>query len=249
MAQPGGFRPIFRVPSSRAQALSPMPQIQTPRTPHRICHSPPPFMRQSDPGTAGLEDILQFTQQHRIPRGNIFLLARGISLLAITHLRDLCRDYSLPTGGNKHVLVNRLVIYLETFGPHQQNLMAQFSAKLKNFLSSESEEAPAPPPSHDDLPIQEFMPEVSQRLFSVSPSCLFRLPPTECPIPFGPLVIEVPLAIGDQHQFLLTGGPVEAVPVLQFIPVFPDVVLRKLSIELNGVFLTFRVNQLWMDLS
>ena len=59
-------------------------------------------------------------------------------------------------------------MYLETFGPSQQNLLIQFSLKLKKLLSSEGSEKP------EESPLQLLPPEISELLLATSPSCLFE---------------------------------------------------------------------------
>ncbi|EAY12125.1 SAP domain containing protein [Trichomonas vaginalis G3] len=95
-----------------------------------MSRSPPPFEAPTQGSHNKKVDEI-FEQQPQLQQStNVALLSRGISLLSITQLRDLFRDYSLPTGGNKNVLVNRLIIFLETFGQNQQNILTAFSAKL-----------------------------------------------------------------------------------------------------------------------
>jgi hypothetical protein len=193
---------------------------------------------------ARLGDILGTGQQQ--PE-NIALLARGISLLSITQLRDLLREYSLPTGGNKHILVNRLIIFLETFGQNQQNLLSQFATKLKIMLAVEPEE-PQAVMRLDDQPTHQLPTDISARLFSSSPSCLFDTLP-HIPAVFGPVMIHVPHLIGYQHNFSLGEAPPDAVPILQFCTLFADGFIRRLTIQLSGIFTTLRDNVLWLDVS
>jgi hypothetical protein len=160
-------------------------------------------------------------------------------------LRELLREYSLPTGGNKHNLVNRLVIFLETFGQTQQGLLGQFSTKLKGFLSIDPEDA-----SHmAEQPEEEGQPDVTVGIGmpTESPTCLFE--GTDAPVPFGPLIIQIPQMLGCQNRFALPMPPGELVPILQFTSFSPRIAIRKLSIQLGGVFTTFLDNVMWLDVS
>ena len=109
-------RPISLTPNHRVQSITPRPQMSRTHVPKPISRSPTPYELNPSQKLNLLEDIFSDTS----PSGtstqptNIALLARGISLLSITQLRDLLREYSLPTGGNKHILVNRLIIFLKT---------------------------------------------------------------------------------------------------------------------------------------
>ena len=136
-----GVRPVPLNASNRVQSITPRPQVRRTSQFRPMSSSPPPFELSGQSRLSRFEDIFGSVTQSGSHPANIALLARGVSLLSITQLRDLLRDFSLPTGGNKHLLVNRLIIYLETFGQNQQNLLAQFSAKLKRLLSVETEDA------------------------------------------------------------------------------------------------------------
>jgi hypothetical protein len=180
---------------------------------------------------------------------SVLLLARGISLLSITQLRELLREYSLPTGGNKTCLVNRLVIFLETFSPTQQNLLGQFSTKLKSLLSIDPDDSTSPSSTNhpEDVSKSLTFSGMTHRLPTVSPTCLFEN--TNAPIPFGPVLIHIPQMLGYQHRFALPLPPGDFVPILQFTSVSPRILIRKLSIQLSGVFITFLDNIMWTNVS
>jgi hypothetical protein len=55
--------------------------------------------------------------------------------------------------------------------------------------------------------------------------------------------------IGFHHTFSLPPPPGEFVPLLQFASAVPSVPIRKLSVQLGGVFTTFRENTFWLDVS
>jgi hypothetical protein len=229
----------------RVQSISPMPQVHHSPIARPISHSPPPFrptpFQASSPS---FEDPLHSGPGLGSQPTSVPLLARGISLLSITQLRELLREYSLPTGGNKQGLVNRLVIFLETFGQTQPNLVNQFSGKLKALLAVDPEEPPRVADCGFGPPAAETAPEAA-RVSIASPSCLFEA--TDAAIPFGPLLIQIPQMLGYQHPFTLPLPPGEVVPILQFAPVPPGVPIRKLSIQIGGVFTTFVDSVLWLD--
>ncbi|KAK8888988.1 hypothetical protein M9Y10_033729 [Tritrichomonas musculus] len=196
-----------------------------------------------------------FNSQHP-NQTSITLLSRGLKLLSISHLRQLLRDYSLPTGGNKQALVDRLILYLETFGPKQQALVVQFSVNLKKLLSvdstetneesssnsnntqnqANSEQTPPSAPTNPDLKIgnESFMqlipPNVSDKLFEISPSCLFAA--TGHQLAFGPVMIESKNP-PDNHEFTLINPTQGYIPILQFAPVFPDSPLKSITLQLT----------------
>jgi hypothetical protein len=231
----------------RVQSISPMPQVHHSPIARPVSHSPPPFRPSGfPPSSPSFEDPVHsgpglWSQPTSVP-----LLARGISLLSITQLRELLREYSLPTGGNKQGLVNRLVIFLETFGQTQQNLLNQFSGKLKSLLAVDPDEQShvAEPPFAAAAP--EAAPAAA-RVTAASPSCLFEA--TDAEIPFGPLLIPIPQMLGYQHPFTLPLPPGDFAPILQFASVVPGVPIRKLSVQLGGVFTTFVDSVLWLDVS
>ena len=241
------IRPIPINATHRVQSITPMPQVRRTNTFRPMSQSPPPFETANIHTRHNqIEDIFRSPQPVQQP-GNIALLARGISLLSITQLRELLREYSLPTGGNKHILVNRLIIFLETFGQNQQNLLTQFSSKLKKLLSVESDEHLAMAQPEENNGTQQLPPELAQRIFSGSPSILFELAP-EFPTAFGPVVIQ-PNMFGFQHNFSISSPPANSIPVLQFIPFMKDVQIKKLTLQIGGMFITLRDNVMWCDVT
>jgi hypothetical protein len=226
----------------RVQSISPMPQVHHSPITRPVSHSPPPFRPTPPP----FEDAVRSGQGPLPQAMGVPLLARGISLLSIAQLRELLREYSLPTGGNKHGLVNRLVIFLETFGQTQPNLLNQFSGKLKALLAVGPEEQPGAA----EAPLGPPRPEAAAaapRVPAGSPSCLFEA--TGAVFPFGPLLIQIPQMLGYQHPFTLPLPPGDFVPILQFASVAAGVPIRKLSIQIGGVFTTFVDGVLWLDVS
>lgn len=235
-------RPVAINTSHRVQSITPMPQVRRANNFRPMSQSPPPF----DPKNrvTQLEDFFGNNQQGQST--NIELLTRGISILSIPQLRDLLRDYSLPTGGNKHVLVNRLIIFLETFGQNQQDFLSQFSAKLKGMLSTDRTEIITPINVVDEVPQQQLPADMAQSLLSETPTCLFEPSSVECP--FGPNVIP-PNYIGAKMSFTLPPAQDNLTPVLQFKPVFPDGTIQKIMFQVGGVFTTLMDNLLWCDVS
>ena len=164
-------------------------------------------------------------------------------MLSITQLRQLLREYSLPTGGNKNSLVSRLIMYLETFCPNQQGLLVQFSRKLKKLLSVD----PNPNNSQNSNDNQLFLlpPEISQRIHESSPSCLFET--TEHAFGFGPVMIQNKIP-SDIHEFSLLNCPSGTIPVLQMAPVLIDAPLKRVTIQLDSVFISFTDPIFWCSM-
>jgi hypothetical protein len=172
---------------------------------------------------------------------NLSLLSRGLQLLSITQLRQLLREYSLPTGGNKEALVSRFIMYLETFGSFQHNLLPQFSVRLRKLLSAEVGAAEQPPPRGE--PNGEAVPEgITERILSSVPSCLFEISP-EPPI-FGPVVIQNPhpspvFAIPQVAQVP------DSVPFLQFLPLTDEGVLKKVVLTFEEEYFSVAEPVFW----
>lgn len=234
----------------RFQATTPRPQVKHTNTFRPMSRSPPPFESPSSvQHNKKLEEI--FGPQAQLQQStNINLLSRGISLLSITQLRDLLRDYSLPTGGNKNVLVNRLIIFLETFGQNQQNILTQFSAKLKRLLSIEVDEANASSPQSEETsplpapPVSQNLPEeVTEKLIATSPSPLYE--PTELPPSLGPILVQ-PDNMKMLYPFSLSSQ--EFIPILQFTPSFSQVLLSRVVVQINGTFINLRGPSFFTDL-
>ena len=172
---------------------------------------------------------------------NIALLSRGLRLLAIAQLRQLLQEYSIPTGGNKQSLVSRLIMYLETFGPSQQNLLVQFSLKLKRLLSSDAREKGET--QIEDSPMQLLPPEVSDKLGATSPSCLFEV--TDHQLAFGPVMVQSKMP-GDVLDFTLLNQNPGCTPVLQIAPVFLDSPLKGVTLQISSQVHTLSEPSLWM---
>lgn len=207
---------------------------------------------------------------------SIALLSRGLKLLSISHLRQLLRDYSLPTGGNKQTLVDRLILFLETFGPTQQALVVQFSVNLKKLLSSESPEAneenasgainlqnaanseqpQASTPANqentansatDESLMQLLPPGVSDKIFETSPSILFAT--TDHQLVFGPVMIQAK-SLSQVHEFTLINPTQGYIPILQFAPVFLDSPLKSITVQLtHKAPITLNDPMLWCPVS
>lgn len=236
---------------SVAETIPQMPQITVGSYFDPMAQSPPSY----DPGTSSsIISGLETTSASNQP-GSIDLISRGISLLSIGQLREFLREYSLPTGGNKHALVDRLVIFLETFGPSQQNLYLQFSLKLKKYLSVETNiDSDSHPSSESEEPTQQVPHDLIERIYTTSPSCLFQtiqnakneiyLTP-----PLGPVIVH-PSNPVVQLDFTLPASPINTVPILQFSPVDnPNLFIKKLTFQLCGTIITLRDNILWCDLT
>ena len=243
-------RPIPQAPR-RITSTTPMPQMPRRNTFRPITHSPPPFEAPNPSLRSAPDDLFGHVVPQLQPQTNIALLSRGITLLSITQLRDLLRDYSLPTGGNKHVLVNRLIIFLETFGQNQQNILTAFSAKLKRLLSVEADEAAASSPheesSPQQMPIisQQIPQDLIQQIFSQTPSVLYE--PSDLPPAYGPIVIQ-PNFGSTSFNFNITNAGTNVVPILQFAPSYVGGLVSRVVIQINGVFLNLRAPGLWSDM-
>lgn len=251
-------RPVPITANHRIQSFTPMPQVRKSNTFRPISQSPPPFDKKNI--TQGLELnestllLTDFQQQST----NITLLTRGISLLSITQLRELLRDYSLPTGGNKHILINRVLMFLETFGANQQNILLQFSARLKKYLSYENtsdsvigRKSQATPtgysPINSLLNIQTIPQDVKQNIILGTPSCLYE------PIPEDPVIYENYLVsgnfIGAHMKINIPVSKENSFPMLQFIPLASIDSLQKIVIQVGGIFMTLHKTTLWTDLT
>jgi hypothetical protein len=172
---------------------------------------------------------------------NLSLLSRGLQLLSITQLRQLLREYSLPTGGNKEALVGRFIMYLETFGSFQQNLLPQFSVRLRKLLSAEVGFAEQQPLAGE--PDGEAVPDnISERILSSVPSCLFEVSP-EPPI-FGPVVIANPHP--SQVFTIPQAAQVpDSVPFLQFLPLTDHAVLKKVVLTFEEEYVSLVEPVFW----
>ena len=251
MTQRPTIRPIPQAPSRRIMSTTPMPQMPRRNTFRPVTRSPPPFEAPNPSLRPAPDDIFGRVAPQLQQPTNIALLSRGITLLSITQLRDLLRDYSLPTGGNKHVLVNRLIIFLETFGQNQQNILSAFSAKLKRLLSVEAEDPSSSSPHEESIPqqvpvvSQQIPQDVVQSIFSQTPSCLYE--PTDVPPAYGPVVIQ-PNFGSTSFNFNITNVGTGVVPILQFSPSYIGGVVSRVVIQINGVFLNLRSPGLWSDM-
>ena len=236
-----GVRPVPLNASNRVQSITPRPQVRRSSHFRPMSSSPPPFELSGQSRLSRFEDIFGSVTQSGSHPANIALLARGVSLLSITQLRDLLRDFSLPTGGNKHLLVNRLIIYLETFGQNQQNLLAQFSAKLKRLLSVETDDAPGTTLS-EEAALPPAAVDIAPAITAASPTCLYET--VDAPPPFPQTVIQ-PL----MHQpFMIPEAPDNGVPILQFFPPHPDAHVQRLAVQIGGVMVYLRGNAMWYDM-
>ncbi|KAH0792027.1 MIZ zinc finger family protein [Histomonas meleagridis] len=239
-------RPVPVSARNRVVSITPMPQVHRsnilPRT-----YSPPPFDHHANqPKANQIEDIFgSFKASHQA--NNIPLLARGISLLSITQLRELLRDYSLPTGGNKHILVNRLIIFLETFGQNQHNLLIQFSAKLKKLLSVESEEPQQVGLPEEPVQVHQLPPDVKQFVNDYSPSCLFEVS-TDLSNPFGPIIVQGN-SLQTPYVISLSAPPVSSVPILQFIPFYRQDEIHRVVFQLDDIVISLQSRTPWHDMS
>ena len=236
-------RPIPLNASRRVQSITPMPQVRRMSQFRPMASSPPPFEGTGQTRLSQFEDIFGSVSVTGSQPSNIALLARGVSLLSIAQLRDLLRDFSLPTGGNKHLLVNRLIIYLETFGQNQQNLLTQFSAKLKRLLSVEPDDTSRIQVPDDPLP-QPTSVDPPHLLSVPSPSCLYE--PVDAPAPFPPVVLQPPMAM--TQAFTIPEAPSGSVPILQFFPAYPDAQIQRLAVQIGGVMTYLRGGALWYEL-
>jgi hypothetical protein len=171
---------------------------------------------------------------------SITVLARGIQMLSIAQLRTLMREYSISTGGNKESLRSRLIMYLETFGPNQQNLLVQFSLKLKKLLFTEDEKASA---EAADVPL--LAPDLFRRIIATPPCSIFET--SEYPPAFGPHLFQPPLPSPISDFTLLNQGP-GCVAVLQFAPVL-DTPISSVTFQLCGQVMTVDESNLWLPVA
>ncbi|KAH0793153.1 SAP domain containing protein [Histomonas meleagridis] len=166
------------------------------------------------------------------------VLSRGLELLSIAQLRDLLRDYSLPTGGKKKLLVERLLMFLETFATKQQNVYIQFQNKLKALLTEEHDT--------DSNANQSFPPAMIQALNSSTPSIIYSN--TDYPFCYGPVIIQ-----GNAPFFTYTFShqtPVaNCYPVLCFSPVVPGAQLHKITFLLLDRHITLSDGNFWFQIA
>jgi hypothetical protein len=204
--------------ASSIPAFPPNPQLQK-----------PPSVLTTRATSSRANRIVELTTAASQP-GNFPLVSRGLQLLAITQLRQLLREYSLPTGGNKLTLVTRLVMYLETFGTRQESFLVQFSVKLRKFLASE--EPGAGPDDPEDFP--ETTPDdISRMIFQNAPSCLYDL--TCDPFVFGPVPVPArwPSAILVVAQIEI---PDDRLPFLDFAAADTHAPLQKVILTVNDEY-------------
>ena len=195
---------------------------------------------------AQLDEILN--QASTTPTTNISLLSRGLQLLSIAQLRQLLREYSLPTGGNKRSLVQRLVLFLETFCPNQQNLLFQFSLRLKKLLSIE----PDVEQNGQNSPTQEALlpPEIAEVMIKKSPSIIF-VGTDKAPL-FGPHMIHTPMpsevfTVQPANQLPHSTELINFIPILQITPLMQDNEnqINKIIIQINGNQLVLQAPYFW----
>ena len=175
---------------------------------------------------------------------SISLLARGLKLLSISHLRQLLRDYSLPTGGNKQALVQRLIIFLETFGPSQQAMVVQFSVNLKKLLSVDNEENEEQ--HSEEAQMQLLPPDISDKVYESSPSCLYET--TDHPFVLKPVMIQSKTP-SEIFEFTLLNPTPSCIPILQFAPVFQDSPLKNISFQLGNQYISLSDPVFWIPIS
>jgi hypothetical protein len=174
---------------------------------------------------------------------NLPVVSRGLQLLSSAQLRELLREYSLPTGGNKLTLVNRLLIYLETFGTHQESLLVQFSVKLRKFLSIDN---PSNPPDSPSDQSEAPLSDISELLFKTAPSCLYDL--CEEPFIFGPVSIP---AHWPSEILSIPGLEFEddSLPFVDFAAVSQNSKLVKVIITINDEYVVLNSKALLHPLS
>jgi hypothetical protein len=173
------------------------------------------------------------------PQGasNLGIISRALQLLSMSQLRQLLRDCSLPTSGNKHDVIQKIMIYLQTFGPKQPNIVIQFSLKLKALLNIDElqqQEVKRSPVSND----------LKDLLFKESPSILFE--PTEAQPLLYPIVIE-PVLPSKLIQIGKTGDK-SLIPVFQIVPESPDQQLKMVTTQINGKFIQFNSPIFWRSI-
>lgn len=203
----------------------------------------PNFASQASQARHQQQQLDEILNQTSAPNpSNINLLSRGLQLLSINQLRQLLREYSFPTGGNKRALVQKLIMFLETIGPNQQNLLVQFSLKLKKLLSIEN-------PTGEDHPQSEAQtsllpPDISDKLIQHPPSILFQNP--DRPPIFGPLMIRPNFP--SEMQEIPNTGYNGYVPIFQIASVFPDQPLKNVILLINERYYTLTDQRLWFQL-
>ena len=192
---------------------------------------------------AQIDEIINQSSQNT--SSSIALLSRGLQLLSIAQLRQLLREYSLPTGGNKRQLVQRLILYLETFCPKQPNLLSQFSNNLKKLLAIESEADASPPQQHES----SFPPDISDLINKKTPSILFE--GIDKPPFFGPQLIEGQLPstvfqILPIQQNSPSSDYANMIPIVQIVPTQNDNnKLTKVILQINGNVIPLQAPYFW----
>ena len=191
-------------------------------------------------------DIKQSNPDDNFNSNNISLLIRGLQMLSITQLRELLRDYNLPTGGNKKNLIEKLVIFLETFSPNQQNLLVQFSRKLKKMLSVEEETESNNITNQSNGQVNLLPPELFHRIIENSPSILFE--PIDLPLGFGPQMVDQNY-LNEIFEFSLSIPNSNITSILQFVPIVQDIGLKSIGIQINSKYFLLSEHSFWCSLS
>ena len=214
------------------------PQMPNPQGDNQIVLEQNPPNRQ-----AQLDEIIN--QTNATTTASISLLSRGLQLLSIAQLRQLLREYSLPTGGNKRQLVQRLILFLETFAPTQPNLLGQFSNNLKKLLSIEPDIGQTPAQQTES----RFPPDISDLINKKSPSILFE--EVDKPPYFGPQIVEeqLPSAVFQIlpiQQNSPTTDLTNMIPIVQIVPTKnEESKLTKVVLQINGNSIPLQAPYFW----
>lgn len=133
-------------------------------------------------------------------------------------------------------------MFLETIGPNQQNLLVQFSLKLKKLLSIESPSGEDQ--QHNEAPTSLLPPEISDKLVQHPPSILFDITDKQ-PI-YGPSMLQPNFP--SELQEIPNGGYNGYVPIFQIASVFQDHPIKKVLLFINEQYVTLQEPRFWFQL-
>lgn len=241
-------RPVAIKPSTRISAVTPNPRSvsQFNRVNRQISRSPQPFVTHNFSMSSTIGDY-----PHNINISNhdsLNNIIKGIHLLNISQLREILSDYSLPNGGNKTALINRIVMFLETFGQNQTDIIQQFSIKLKKLLLSvdnnDSNGNKFTDTSSLNVVPSMIIPTNVLNLFSSSPTCLYE--DAKYDNILDPFVITSSLS--QIYSFNIPHMHSNIIPILQFAPLDPNHIINQISVQINDTFLGVSRLICWLDL-
>lgn len=178
--------------------------------------------------------LMQGTSQGASSLG---LISRALQLLSMSQLRQLLRECSLSTSGSKHEVIQKIMIYLQTFGTIQQNIIVQFSLRLKSLLGANENQAQVA--KRSNLPN-----DLKDSLLKTSPSILFEATDAE-PL-LEPIEIE-PVFPSELFEIKKSDNKT-LIPVFQVVPESPDKQISTIITQINGKYVQFMNPVLWRAL-